>query len=196
MEQKGNGITMSEIGKIYQEHYFKEFERKNSIETSISIPIGILIALTGALVTIISKTTSDNIFTSIFFISFSCISFIALIVSGLLIYRANFSYDNKHLTFLINVSSYRTSIFNDSINYGKSIEDANKEADSKTLEYIYSEYAICASHNAENNDKKSMDLYRAKNSLLLSLIFVSFTSAPYICTKLLPFALMIQGKIL
>jgi hypothetical protein len=164
--------------EYYEKLYFQELDSRNKIENRLRLPFtifAIVFAMVGFLFN--EALVVKNVTLSGFFWLFYISSTIALILSIFFFVKAWYGY-----TYLLMpeasiqegyyseiLESYRTD-------YPKMAESWASEA---FQEYLLATYSKYASHNTQNNDKKSDNLHKSITSLLISFTLASVSYLPY-----------------
>jgi hypothetical protein len=164
--------------------YKREEDRKNSLETSLNIPIGILtivFAVHFFLVRDFDYTNSSILERGVFLTSI-IISVIAALVTVYLVLK---SYHNIESEYLYNGLPFPSQLFK----YEKDLIDFYKEnaADfgevdgkEKFKEYLTEKFTEHIDRNAANNDNKSNFLHQSKRFIFVTLAFMVISFVPYL----------------
>jgi len=180
---------------FYKDAYFNELNLKDNINNSLSIPIGIIIVLWGALFYLLISFNYDcKVWQIAFFGLFSFTFLISGIISVVYIIK---SYSNvlkghkygylpsldKILAYQIGLKEYAINVLTsvtptnllDDRHYMREEEKANKEFE----DWLVREMANITSVCQKSNRKKLWYIYRAKIFLVIALISLLITALPY-----------------
>jgi hypothetical protein len=167
---------------FYKEHYFYEINRKQQIVSSLTIPIGILIVLSGAMTLFLRCLTSDG---APVMAAFRILVSVALASLGMTIYyliRSYFGFAYDYVSDTQDVLDFEKGLksYYEKIGRGDSASD---DALKEVKEFVRDQYARCCQINAENNDSRSEFVHRANGFLIMSLVSVIMCAAPYFVTE-------------
>lgn len=164
--------------EFYKELYFKQIDRKISLESSLNTPISLTSIVVGALFYFLfNYDFSIDFFQNFLFIFIILISFILIGISvhNLIMSYNNFKngYDYEYLPYSLETEKY----YDELVNYYK---DPNVKAEG-SAEIDFENFLIDKMNkyhdiNAYNNDVKSSYLFKAKKFLVLSLILTVFST--------------------
>ncbi|MCD9855721.1 hypothetical protein LUD75_13440 [Epilithonimonas sp. JDS] len=163
-----------------KEWYYKEEERRNNIDNSLNIPIGILTALVAGIYYLLSKYNylEGNLVLKCIFIIFILLTISFWIVS---IYYVLLSYNKMYSGFDFKAFPCANFIKNEydklKIYYDENKDDFSPEITLEILvennvEEILSE---CVENNVNNNDAKAYFLYKSKIHLINCIISIFAT---------------------
>lgn len=154
---------------FYKTLYERELSRRYELDKLINIPITLISLNTGIIIYLLKNFAFDNCSNiSSFFSFFIFITFGVIIAST--IYIA-FSFNNLFKGFLYKEFSYPQNLKN----YYDKIVEFNKNNDKKEDFDIYliNKYINCSDNYTKINDKRSLNLYRAK-TLIITSYFLTF----------------------
>lgn len=165
------------------EWYHKENERNNSLHDSLNIPIGILSAISAIMYFLLTQFTFKP-YTSI------CFCFIALvvIVAGLwieILIRLSLAYNNlfKGYTYeylpLPSDLNQQYQALENYVSTNSATLDPSITADLLYEEQLYDMVSGYLDININNNDRKSMNLFKARRSILICIFFVILSFFPF-----------------
>jgi hypothetical protein len=167
-----------------KEWFYKEDERKNSLNDSLNIPIGILTALIALKSYLFNEFNPVNEMNCIkySFYFFMCISLIFWLIS---VFKLLQSYNDLYKGY--SYLGYPGPRFlKDDREMLKKYMEENKELldDNITLETLEKDslenlLTVCLETNVYNNDRKSAYLHSSKIHIINSLIFILISSALY-----------------
>lgn len=164
---------------IYKEFYQFEWDHRSHLTSALNIPIaGATIVGGGIVVMIQGVPYTANITTSIF-VLFSAIAVLCLLGVLLFIFKAFHGYKYKRIATPLTFTEYYKELLAWHTKYGQ----GKASADERFEEYFNQRLAEAAEVNAQNNKNRSAYLYRANASLALCLLFMVFSSVPYLIIK-------------
>lgn len=150
---------------FYKSIYDRELKRRIDLDNSVNIPITILTLIIGLNLIYINES---------FFLQFELVQCIALTIGIILLlslfflirsfnnFLLGFSYRNIPLT--LEIRKYETE---EIIDYNSKVN----EMDMLSFEtYIIDELILATDSHIKYNDKRSLDIYRAKTFLIVSLL--------------------------
>lgn len=161
-----------------REHYFHEIERRRALASSLSLPIGVVTVLGGILITVaraIDRPYSDL---EVLFLHFVLFATIALGAAVYYLLRSHVGFTYGYIASPEAINDYRNSLTNYYRSIGAKVRQ--KKIEKEVQQFISSEYAKLADHNAEKNDLKSYYLHRANIAIVFTLIFTLLSSLPFI----------------
>lgn len=158
--------------EFYKELYFKQIDRKNSLESSLNTPISLTSIVVGTIFYFLFNFDfSINCYQNFFFITITIIVFIFIGISvhNLIMSYNNFKngYDYEYLPYSLEIEKY----YDELVNY---YNDPNVQSDG-SADIDFENFLIDKMNeyhdvNAYNNDVKSSFLFKAKKYLVFSLI--------------------------
>lgn len=164
--------------EFYKSLYEREQLRRETLNNSVSIPIGIISALIAALVYIITNYNySENI-------ECTCGLFLLVILCVILVFISIY-YIARSFNNLLRGNEYKELAIPSKIecyyNELKSYNNNDKEkTDVDFSDYLMKEFIKYADSNTKINDKRSLDLYKSKTFLILAVVVIVFASMPYV----------------
>ncbi|MFZ7116409.1 MAG: hypothetical protein ACO1G9_13595 [Bacteroidota bacterium] len=170
-----------EIREFYKETYYKELERRDEINNSLSTPIGLIIALIAAhfyLLTNFEYFQPSN-YTILFqFLSISsCILLIISIFNLILAYtgfHGGYKYD--YLADVGDIEKYIQSLITYHGNTNNSGDLIQQDFD----DYLYAAFVNATDQNQKRNKLKSKARYRCLKYLIWSFVLMAISILPYI----------------
>lgn len=156
--------------KEYKELYLFELQRRSDLTNSLSIPIGIVSIIAGAVFYIIRQISYPFSGLELPEVIFVSVSTAFLLVSIYLLFRSYFNYAYGYIPTAQQLEDWRISL----TEYYKRNSCANpkSQADTDLTEFLSSKFAKHAHRNTINNDRKSTYLHNANLFIILSLIAV------------------------
>lgn len=165
-----------------KEWYYKEEERKDCLNNSLNIPIGILTAIVAGVYFIINKFNyeNENILLKYLFIILSCSVIFFWI---LCIYYLLKSYNDLYEGYSYRGFPHANFLHKEKENLKLYLDQYREDLDpSITLELLVEQnvektLVDCININSFNNDRKSAYLHKSKVHLLTCIILLFITSA-------------------
>lgn len=173
-----------DIRELYQQHYFHEMERRDQINNSLVIPLGVISVVSGAFLVVAKEIDAPFDYSEKFQLVFLVLTALALISSATFLVRAYWGYGYAHMPRPGELRKYREGLLNHYSGSGKSFDEAVKIVDEETLQYVESQYAANAETNAENNDKKSANLFIANGLTIASVVLLVISAIPYVLNSI------------
>ncbi|EPH12293.1 hypothetical protein HMPREF9713_01134 [Myroides odoratimimus CCUG 12700] len=148
---------------FYKELHNRELTRARELDNSITMPIGV-VTLLMSLLSIIFKENKALLDNCLILVLFMLIAILLFITCVFLIRSMNNFFMNHEMKNI----AYADELFN----YENEVAKYNDKSYEKTdIELILKErYAILAGHNKRVNDKRSNNLYYAKNCLIFAVM--------------------------
>lgn len=173
------------LREFYQTHYFHEADRRDQLNNSLNIPLGVISLVSGALLVIAKEI--DNPFNNyeIFQLVFLGLTAITLILAAVFMGRAYWGYGYAHMPRSEEIRQYRESLKNYYIiSHNHNVGDATNLADEETLQYADSQYSVNAEQNAKSNDIKSANLFKANGFTMASVVLIVISAVPYVINSI------------
>jgi len=155
---------------------FFEVNRRHLLASSLAIPVGVLTVLVGALLVIVQGLRVP-------LGTLEIVQLLLIIICAFLIgrtiyflYKFYHNYEYGYIATPKELKDYLNSLSEYHEQIGGSQQDADKEFE----EYVNSEYAKHIHRNTENNDRKSIYLYKVDGHLILSVVFLMLAGLPYV----------------
>lgn len=159
---------IEKIMELYKDIYYKELIRKEEIHKNLTIPIGILIALIGAISYFYKQLIFECNFTNVLQIEILIFFFFSIIVTIYYLIRIFYSYEYKYISDPEEMEKYR----NELIEYYKSTLDnieENQSFNDFNL-FLINQYVQTSTFNIMNNDRKVHFLFLTKRWLIITII--------------------------
>ena len=169
-----------DLREFYQTHYFHETDRRDQINNSLTIPLGVISLVSGAFLVIAKEIDYPFNFSEIIQLSFLGLTALVLISAAVFLGRAYWGYGYAHMPRTEEIRQYYENLKNHYVNLKHSEEDAIKLAHEETLQYVDSQYSVNAEQNAGNNDIKSANLFKANGFTMASVVFLVISAVPYV----------------
>ncbi len=169
---------------FYRSHYEREMVRKTDLTTALSIPVGVLSLLVGALV-LMAKELHFPLGDAeqVLRIAIS-VSALASLVSGYFLFRSLYNFAYGYVATPLEIQDYKVKLAAYHEASGLSAFEAKRTAEDETLEYIDDEYAKYADRNSKNNDIKSTYLHQANGAMIGAVLFGVVAGGAYIGNSL------------
>lgn len=159
--------------QFYKENYLTELQRKHDLDSSISIPIGILSVAGSVIFAFIKELKGferDIVFDAMIVLLAAAV--VTLLCSVFFLIRSYFNYSYRYVPTSSEIKKY-----NDDLT--KFYEGDQGKAKTDLESYLISEYAANTHTNSINNDSKAAYLHKAKSFMIGALISLFFASLPY-----------------
>lgn len=163
--------------ELYKSFYDRENIRRDTLNNSVSIPIGILSGFIAAIVFLITKNA--------YYINLICTwIFIVLIAISIILIGISIIYLIKSFNNFVKGYNYmEIALLTDIDKYYYELKEYNKKKTEKTetefRQYLEKEFIKYADINAVINDKRSFDLYKSKQFLFLSIVIIALSCIPF-----------------
>lgn len=163
--------------KVVKERYLWEHERKNEINNSISIPMGVMSVLVGCLAYFFNNKPQNS--STVFFILY-CILIVLSILSLVFCLFCFYRHQTGYVYFYI---SSPDKLYEYEKEYIKNFDDNQVAVDysvinDKVCSFLYEQYVNAATKNKENNERK-IKYYRY---LIISvMVCIGFLSGAFYC---------------
>jgi len=163
--------------ELYKSFYDRENQRRDTLNNSVSIPIGILSGLIAAVVFLTTRFVyNENLICLWIFLTLTALSILLIVISIIYLIKSfnNFvhGYNYMEIALLTDINSYYIEL-----------QDFNKKNAEKTelefQQYLVNEFIKYADNNAVINDKRSYSLYKSKQFLFFSIVFIALTCIPF-----------------
>ncbi len=171
---------------IYKEFYQKEFERKNELGNSLTIPIGIISVLATGIYFYLSTFdfNTNRILTDIFILLLLAGTFY-LLRSIYYLLRAYLVLQKKetpyaYLAFPESLEDYFQRFKLHYIGTGLSEKQAEQKSHLKLKEYLTERYCKTTTENMKINDERSANLFLCKKQILFSLGILLASFIPFV----------------
>lgn len=154
---------------FFQKHYFFELERRHKITSSLSIPVGVLVVLIGAITYLLNNYQFEQDLYSFAIAFFLLCSIISAIFTIIYLFRSYWSYVYQYLSSPTEYKQY----YDELVTYYQEndTEDYERLAKRDFEEALSENYASATDLNWRNNNRKSATLHKANTSLVWLVIF-------------------------
>lgn len=165
---------------FFKTQYLKEEDKKNEINNSFSLPIGIITIITGALFFLLTNFDfKTNLIQSIFFAILSTSSFVFLCISVFFLIKAYTNFHNGYGYNYLADTNDLESYYQAEKKYYKTNTQLLDISDKEFEEYIFGEIVKNTDINQKNNKKKSYYRYICLKHLITAFIILFFTVFPF-----------------
>lgn len=158
--------------EFYQKQYFFELERRQELNSSLSISIGVVSLLIGAIFYLISNFIYHYFILSYFFIVFIVCSIVSILFVIFFLISAYWNYTYRYISDTEIIREYENKL----INYYESIkkEDITNLVNKEINDMLIRKYSASATYNAKNNAKKSVNIHRSNTAIVILVICMFF----------------------
>ena len=172
------------LREFYQTHYFHETDRRDQINNSLTIPLGVISLVSGAFLVIAKEIDFPFNASEIIQLHFLGLTAITLILAAIFMGRAYWGYGYAHMPRTEEIRQYFENLKNYYLSLNYSENNASEQANAEALEYVGSQYFANAEKNAENNDIKSANLFKANGFTMASVVFLVISATPYVINSI------------
>ncbi|MCK8515854.1 hypothetical protein M0534_05885 [Methylonatrum kenyense] len=159
----------------YRDNYHRELARRNDLRAAVNTPVGIL-ALMGSLLAFMFQNYRLGLdLGSAFFGLLSLASGLAIGVGAFFLARAIHGHTYKHIECAMRLREYHQALGNWHTKYGDGKAAADKDFD----DYLEQSYARAGDHNAQLNEARSADLFRAHRAMIFAAVFAGAAFLPF-----------------
>lgn len=173
-----------DLRDLYQTHYFHETDRRDQINNSLTIPLGVISLVSGAFLIVAKEIDYPFNFSEILQLHFLGFTALLLILAAIFLGRAYWGYGYAHMPRAEEIRQYCGKLKDHYLKLNHSVEDATKLANEETLQYVDSQYSTNSELNAENNDIKSANLFKANGFTMASVVFLVISAVPYVINSI------------
>ncbi len=163
--------------ELYKDWYYKELERKDSIDNALNIPFGLVSALLAVCFYLL--TNYDYSLQGIFRAAFILLVSGSIITIGIAIYFLLQSYHDFHKGYPYKFLPHATVIdkyYNDLIQYCKDNGKPLQEADVDFENYLTDIFREAVANDSFQNHRKTASLHWGKRFLFYSVVGLVLTS--------------------
>jgi hypothetical protein len=164
-----------------KEHYFFEVNRRHQLTSALTIPIGVLTVLGGALLVIAKNLEAPLGILEVIQFLLIVVSAISMGVTIFFLIKSYFNYSYGYIATPKELKEHFEAL----VAYYSDINGSRQDAEKELEEYINSEYAEHTHRNTQNNDTKSSYLHKANGFLITSLVFVILAGLPYVAISIM-----------
>lgn len=161
---------------LHKELYFFEWERKERLERSATLPSALISALVGSMLfLLIGFPYNDNILT-ILFVSAASASAVSLIAGVYFLVNSLFGYWYEQIPSSDKLQKY----FEELQNYHNSSDNSAEMAQQDFDEYLQARLAEATATNRSNNIHTGGAIHKSIGSIILAVVFASIAVVPYL----------------
>ena len=163
--------------ELYKSFYDRENQRRETLNNSVSIPVGIITGLIAALVFLTTKFNyRDNLIFTWILIILVLLSIILISISIVYLTKSFNNFAKGHNYIEIALLSEIEEYYKELLKYHNNKVD---KADHDFQNYLCNEFIKYSDNNAGINDKRSFDLYKSKQFMFFSIIFIALSFIPF-----------------
>lgn len=172
------------LREFYKSHYALEVTRKADLTAALSLPAGVLSVLIGALVVMTKELHLPLSSSELVQLCAVILSSCACVFSVYFLFRSLFNYTYGYAPTPLELKKYKEELTTFHQSNRLTIEEASALAETETLEYIDTQYAINADRNSKNNDIKSSYLHRANGLIISAVTFAAIAGVAYVVNSI------------
>lgn len=176
---------LATLRDFYKSHYDLEIVRKTDLTAALSIPVGVLSLLVGALVILAKELHVPLSNPETLQAVALAISAAASLTSGYFLFRSLYDFAYGYVATPLEIHQYYVELAAFHKANGVADPDAKSLAEEETLDYIDTEYAKYADRNSKNNDIKSTYLHRANGAMVAAVLCASVGAGAYIWNSII-----------
>lgn len=175
-----NILQSSDFIEFWKERYLFEIEYQNKLYEKIGIHLAIITMIIGALGFMLSNLhVFDSGKISFVFFALLAITILSLVICIYYLVRSIIKYEYAHLPNSSEINEYLIKLDEYYKNPAIKTKDKNKLLINDLNEIIAGYYVKASSQNMDNNVKRSAKIYNATRALIVTLIMLSITLAPF-----------------
>lgn len=165
--------------ELFKELYWKELDRKDKINSNLSLPAGIITVIAGVDAYYIQHFPSHRC--ELWNISFVVLSILLAISIAFAVYYFFRAYHLGHAYGYIPTPNEIARYASDLKNYYMSIKEPNVDevVENDLRIFLASKYSEYGTINTQNNDEKSKYLHRTNVAISISLIVLLLSLFPF-----------------
>lgn len=165
----------------YKETYYREFKRKDSLNSSINIPLTIITLLVGVLAFFINNLPNNILSLSVIFFYIFLLGFMFFLIFSVYFFiRSIFNHTYGYIPNSVSIDKY----YNELSRYNSRVKELNKiEIDNEINNLLKEQYCKFSKFNYESNNKKSGYIHHTTLFLILGIIFSSCCGIFYFVNK-------------
>lgn len=164
------------LTKLADDTHHSEVTRRTELTNALTFPTGLLTVLLGVIGTMLSIIIPplDSFERALIVICF--LSAAPVIFSAYYLIRARIAHVYDYPANIRDIRVWHDSIVNSQYSV--------KEADAQLKSFLFEEYVKCASKNAQNNDARSAQIFRANQGLVVLIAMVALAGIPFLAIKI------------
>jgi len=168
------------LREFYKDHYTLEGARKNDLAAALSLPVGILSLILGALVVMAKELHLPLKTAEVFQLVFISLSASACALCAYFVFRSLYGFAYGFVPTAMQLQNYEEQLRTYHVAAGRTEAEARSLADTETLDYLYGEFAKNADRNSTNNDIKSAFLHKCHGAIIAAVVFASAAGIAYV----------------
>ena len=166
---------MVKMLELAREAHVAELQRKQELTDALSFPAGLLAALTAALMTMVTSISLPLSAWETALLFLAALAVVPGIYALFYLARARLAHIYFYPAKISAVRDWRDSV----LATGRSDDQTDELID----RYLLDEYVKCASHNSDNNDLRSAQIFAANQGLLAMLVLVALAGLPFLLNR-------------
>lgn len=161
---------------FYKEMYYFELQRKDNLNSSLGLPIGIVILLAGGVLYYIQNlpVLFLDVWTVVFFATF-ILGGICLAVAIVFLVLALWNHEYSYLPTPSEIEAYRKAL----IQYYKQNPDMPAGMDEDFHNFLYEQFCMHVEKNTGSNDSKSGHLHVGLGWVIGAIVFLAVSMGPF-----------------
>jgi hypothetical protein len=163
--------------ELYKEHYFHELSRKDSLNGSLSFPVGLVTLLAGTVSLMAKRVDFSASKIDLVFLGILILCSLCLVIACFYLIRSYWGHRYFCMPYSSDLMDYQQALKEYHSALGNDIAVSEKLADDDLYKYIYQEYAKNGKLNTIANDTKSARLFKA-NAFIISAIVMALAAGP------------------
>jgi len=172
------------LREFYKTHYERELTRKTELTAALSIPLGIISVLVGALVVMAKELHLPLSPLELLQGTAIGLGALASLFSTYFLVRSLYHFAYGYVATPLEIQQYQARLVAFHVSEGMLPADAKNLSEEETLDYIDSEYAKYADRNAKNNDIKSTFLHQANGAMIAAVLCAAVAGGAYVFASL------------
>ena len=157
----------------FKEHYFWELQRRDSLNSSLAFPVGVVTLLFGATYAMSQVVSLELKDWNAVLLLLLAVSTVLLALGVFFLVRAYWGYTYKHMPLSAKLLDYKQDLIAFHKACGKSEFDAHAAAELDFANDLDRAYATNCEINGENNDSKSSNIFRANLYIIASIASIA-----------------------
>ncbi|WP_108168448.1 hypothetical protein [Xanthomonas campestris] len=157
----------------FKEHYFWELQRRDSLNSSLAFPVGIVTLLFGATYAMSQTVSLELKGWNAVLLLLLVVTAVLLCVGVFFLVQAYWGYTYKHMPLSAKLLDYKSELFAYHKDFGKDDDSARDAAEQDFCNDLDRAYATNCEINSENNDSKSSNIFRANLYIIASIVTIA-----------------------
>jgi hypothetical protein len=162
---------------LFKEHYFYELGRRESLNSSLSFPVGLITLIASVLFVLWQKVAPPLELAEVVLLIILGLCSACLAVATFFLIKAYWGYTYKYMPLASALHKFRDDLTNYYKTQGMTDDDAESRACEDFSKNLDNRYAEDTRINSLNNDTKSTQIFKA-NSFIVSAIALGICAAP------------------